>query len=1057
MNADQLKLLLDTLQTQQQALITQIITQLQPGRQPDTSVNFSSIAPFENFDPRYEKFSCYLERFENYYEMKGVTNEAKIAQLLCVSIGSTHYNSLTAFLGPEKPIKELAYNDLKERQTVAEYVASLQRDLADCEFTVKCECDKVISVAGVFLRAQFIRGLRDDWLREQLLQANVNTFEEILTQATALEASKIESQQLTQRHDTSQQSIDTNKITNTRNHFRNRSHSKGNYRSPTPERRSDQSRRRLDYRALAIENLCIRCGRDNHKADKCRIDRKKLKCESCKKVGHIAKVCITTLISALHNSPTVHTVSHEQATSSSYGINKVEALVRQGEIVDLYEMVADSDKYIITVRLNGKAQRFEVDSGAKFSLLAEDVFNRLDLKVPIEKSQVAFRTYSGNIIQSKGKVHLTVSYLGKEIQTELHLVPQGHDALLGRQWIRGLGIDLQQLDTANNTPVFQLQAVSSLDDIQTKFASIFREKIGCVPEFTVNLHLRKNIKPVFTRERDVPYALRERVDRELDSLEAEGIISPVAASDWSSPLVVIPKQDGGIRLCVDYKCGVNVKLIQANHPIRRIDDVLNSLRNSRYFCKLDLYKAYLHLRVDEESSKIQTISTHRGTYRMHRLSFGIKTAPSEFNRILSQILKGLPKTESYFDDIIIHGTTVEECTQNLDACLQRLSRYDLHVNKNKCIFFETKIEYLGHIIEFNKVSKSPAKVRAIQEMPRPSNVDEIRKFLGLVTYYSRFIPDFSTNSYPLRCLLRKGEPWKWTASCESAFLKLKSELCSNRVLVPFDPNQPLILTTDASPTGIAAVLSHSTDGTERPISYASRSLTTSERNYSQLDREALAIIFGITHFYNYLFGKHFLLITDNEPLSRILHPHKALPQMTSSRLLRYASFLSGFDYAVQCKKGRENQNVDCLSRIPVQKKGTSSDELIGEEVNQIFAQLIFQISSEKVTSLTIKNETEKDPELRKILHKLRNQAEDSEYTLLDGILFRKDRVLIPSSLRSHILNELHETHLGITKTKQLARRYVYWPSIDRDIERLVKGCESCALNQSNPPKAPLHP
>lgn len=297
----------------------------------------------------------------------------------------------------------------KERQTVAEYVASLQRDIADSEFTVKCECDKVISVAGVFLRAQFIRGLRDDWLREQLLQANVNTFEEILTQATALEASKIESQQLTQRHDTSQQSIDTNKITNTRNHFRNRSHSKGNYRSPTPERRSDQSRRRLDYRALAIENLCIRCGRDNHKADKCRIDRKKLKCESCKKVGHIAKVCITTLISALHNSPTVHTVSHEQATSSSYGINKVEALVRQGEIVDLYEMVADSDKYIITVRLNGKAQRFEVDSGAKFSLLAEDVFNRLDLKVPIEKSQVAFRTYSGNIIQSKGKVHLTVS------------------------------------------------------------------------------------------------------------------------------------------------------------------------------------------------------------------------------------------------------------------------------------------------------------------------------------------------------------------------------------------------------------------------------------------------------------------------------------------------------------------------------------------------------------------------------------------------------------------------------------------------------------------------
>nr|XP_042909763.1 uncharacterized protein K02A2.6-like [Parasteatoda tepidariorum] len=307
---------------------------------------------------------------------------------------------------------------------------------------------------------------------------------------------------------------------------------------------------------------------------------------------------------------------------------------------------------------------------------------------------------------------------------------------------------------------------------------------------------------------------------------------------------------------------------------------------------------------------IQTISTHRGTYRMHRPSFGIKTAPSEFNRILSQILKGLPKTESYFDDIIIHYETLQECTENLEACLQGLSDYDLHINKQKCSFFQEKIEYLGHVIEYNKISKSPTKIQAVQEMPRPSNIEEIKRFLGLVTYYSRFMPNFSTISYPLRRLLRKNQPWLWTASCESAFLKLKNELTSDRVLVPFDTSLPIVLTTDASPTGIAAVLSHSKQGVERPIAYASRSLTNSEY---------------------------------------------------------------------------------------------------------------------------------------------------SEFTLFDGILFRRERVVIPKSLRSNILKELHETHLGITKMKQLARQYVYWPAIDRDIENLVKGCEGCALTKSNPPKVSVHP
>jgi len=315
---------------------------------------------------------------------------------------------------------------------------------------------------------------------------------------------------------------------------------------------------------------------------------------------------------------------------------------------------------------------------------------------------------------------------------------------------------------------------------------------------------------------------------------------------------------------------------------------------------------------------------------------------------------GLQKTEAYFDDIIVHGSTFNECMQNLQACLQRLSDYDIHVNRKKCTFMTEKVEYLGHVIQHNKISKSPVKVQAIKDMPRPHNVEELKRFLGLVTYYSRFVPHFSTATFPLRCLLKKSEPWLWTATCEAAFIKLKSELCSERVIIPFDPNLPLILTTDASPTGVAAVLSHEVEGIERPIAYASRSLNPSEINYSQLDREALAIIFGVNHFYNYLLGKKFILVTDNEPLTRIFHQNKALPQMTSARLLRYASFLSGFDYTVRFKKGCNNESVDCLSRAPVKTFSNSMDQQVGEEVNQIYAQSVFQISNYEITSMTIK-------------------------------------------------------------------------------------------------------
>ncbi|XP_046391594.1 uncharacterized protein K02A2.6-like [Ischnura elegans] len=1052
------------------------------------------IIPFEAYDAKTEKFSSYMERFNNYCDLKNVSDDIKKAQLLRSSIGKDHYNNLAAFLGPDDPIKEIDFETLKAHfekmlspsvstvvsqhyflsiiqqphQSFSDFVASLKGKLKDCDFYATCPtttCKKKFSIADIFRRAQFIRGLKDSWIREAILQeTNLKDFDGILTKATALEASRFESGQLSKSPEkTSDQAADTNKIYR-RQEGKRRSHrsseSQDNRRQSNSHPRhfshSRNSRGHINYRSLGLDGICLKCGRTNHKSRDCRTMRESLKCISCGKIGQISKVCITTLLRKSKTNTLSSQRSQEQEedrhSNNDYGITRIE------DTEDLYEVGPDTDKYIVTVTLNNKPQSFEVDSGARFSLISEPDFNKLGLSIPLQPTSISFRSYSDHVIKPKGKVTVSVTYNRKSMDADLFIVPAGHDALLGRMWIRGLGISLKEIDNhESGLRTVNVKVVTSLEDIFKKYEQIFEERIGCVPNVEVHLQLREGVTPIFNRERDVPFALRERVERELSTLEKQGVITPIVSSDWGSPLVVIPKPDGGVRLCVDYKCGVNSRLVASNYPIRRIDEVLHSLRGSKYFCKLDLYKAYLHLRVDEEGSKIQTISTHKGTFRMNRLSFGIKTAPAEFNRILGQLLNGLPKVEAYFDDIICHGSDLEECTRNLTACLERLRENDLHLNRAKCSFFKESISYLGHVVSHNQIQKCPVKIQAVSQMPRPKDLGELRRFLGLVTYYSRFIPDFSSKSYPLRRLLRTGERFVWSAAEEAAFVNLKSELCSDRLLIPFDPSKQVILTTDASPTGIAAVLSHDIDGHERPIAYASRALTQAESNYSQLDREALAIIYATTHFFNYIFGKRFVLVTDNEPLSRIFHPDRPLPQMTSSRLLRYASFLSGLDYTVRCKKGRENENVDCLSRAPASTSSPSLEISIDQEINALHAETLLQISSASITADIVAEETAKDPELQALLQELKTSRKDSPYTVSGDMLFRSDRAVIPKSVQAEILKELHMSHLGVTKMKQLARRYVYWEVLDKDIERLVKSCESCAKVRHSPPKAPIHP
>ncbi|XP_031333894.1 uncharacterized protein K02A2.6-like [Photinus pyralis] len=1063
---------------------------------PSTPViNVANIPPFEVFNPKQEDFRLYIERFENYLKMKELyADKKKAAQMLVTSIGSSNYNTLAALVAPQKPT-DIEYDKLisilgkhlspernmlvaqhlflsevqSNKQSITEYVATLQQNLSACKFRYKCTCEVDVSIADVFLRAQFIRGLKDSWITEQILQSDLIDFNQIVQKAIALEAARADSKTIT-KADASTSSIHSTQIdkVSTQRHSRgksnsmqNRSRSKSSFRNRSASSNQNQGTNRdnfnrqtnIDYRELGIDNLCFRCGRDNHRANECYANRDNLKCKHCNKSGHVAKVCVTTLLRNKNSFKSVNTNSINQVTSS-YDSNQV---------IDVFDNKCEPDrdarKYFISVSVEGHNLTFEVDSCAGFTLIPKYLFDKLGINCKLDQANVLFRAYTHQIFRPYGKITVNVQYRNSRSTEDMYVVPNHLDPLLGRVWIRHLKINLEEVDADsfhnNSCPI---NKITNVNDIRTQFSKIFEQRIGLIPNVTISLTLRENSKPVYVPERNLPYALQEKVEHELNLLEEQGIISKCPKSDWGSPLVVVPKPDGKVRLCVDYKIAVNDCLVNVNYPIKRIDTVLNSLRNSKFFCRLDLFKAYLHLKVDDASSSIQTISTHRGTFKMNRLSFGIKTAPAEFNRIIDQILQGLPKTISYFDDILVHGSTYEECAENLFQCLQRLQENDLHLNENKCSFFKDEVDYLGYVVRFNQISKDPKKIDAIKNMPRPKNVADVRTFLGMITYYSRLLPDLSTMTAPLRKLLTKNANFYWSSQCESAFIKLKGEITSDRVVVPFEPTCPVILSTDASPYGIAAVLSHvENDDLEKPIAFASRSLTQAEQNYSQLDREALAIIFGVSHFQQYLIGRNFTLITDNQPLARIFHPKAKTSKTTSARLIRYASYLSSFDFNIQVKRGVENQNADCLSRAPIKSKNSMSfDALQNEEMHEVYEMTIFDISTDTINSDRIREETCKDRELQEIIEELSSTSKDSSFTIDHGILFRDQRVVIPKSMQNEILQELHVTHLGVTKMKQLSRRYCFWKGIDKDIESFVKACPECIKIKHSPSKVPLH-
>ncbi|XP_029965625.1 uncharacterized protein K02A2.6-like [Salarias fasciatus] len=582
-------------------------------------------------------------------------------------------------------------------------------------------------------------------------------------------------------------------------------------------------------------------------------------------------------------------------------------------------------------------------------------------------------------------------------------------------------------------------------------------------DIMVKLTVKPDCTPKSLKARSVPYAIKPKVEAELDRLVKSGVLEPVSTREWATPIVPVMKKDGSPRICGDFKVTVNPVLTAEQYPLLLIDDLFSGLAGGQKFSKIDLSQAYLQMRVEPQSQELLTIVTHKGLYRYKRLPFGITSAPALFQRAMDQILSGLSGVQCYLDDLLITGPDEQTHLKNLDATLKRLQDYGLKVRKDKCEFFRPSVEYLGHVIDSEGLQTAPSKVKAIVEAPSPTNVSQLRSFLGLLTIYARFVPNLANRLKPLHELLNKSTKWKWTEKCENAFKDVKLALTKSEVLAHFDPKLPIQLACDALPYGVGAVVSQiMLSGEERPIAFGLRTLSKAESNYAQIEREALSIVFGVKKFHQYLFGRRFTLLTNHRPLTSIFGLHTGIPSMAASRMQRWALLLSAHQYEIKYRKSDQHQNADGLSRLPLPVKHSEHVK------SKIF--YFKEVTAAPVTSTHVKKHTHTDPELSEVVDivtrgrggemtpKLQPyMSRRNELSVQAGCLLWGYRVIIPPPLRERVLSKLHTGHCGVVRMKEIARSYFWWPGLDAAIEEKAKSSSDCEKLRNQPQLAPLHP
>ena len=434
-----------------------------------------------------------------------------------------------------------------------------------------------------------------------------------------------------------------------------------------------------------------------------------------------------------------------------------------------------------------------------------------------------------------------------------------------------------------------------------------------------------NHMPIKQQPYRTPIVRRDRIKQMVDQMQKQGIVQP-SKSPWASPVVLVPKKDGSLRFCVDYR-KLNSITRKDVYPLPRVDDIFDTLNGARYFTSLDLASGYWQVELDEHAREKSAFTTYHGLYEFVRMPFGLCNAPATFQRVMQAVLAGLTWQSCfvYLDDILIASKTFGEHIRSISEVFARLRAAGLRLKPKKCLFLREEVPYLGHLISALGIRPDPSKTEKVKTFPTPCDVTAVRQFIGLTSYYRRFVPNFSNIASPLRALTKKNAVFKWSTECQSAFDRLKTMLTSAPVLAypKFGPDAEFVLETDASGIGLGAVLSQQqSDGMLHPIAYASRSLDPSESNYGITELETLAVVWAARYFRPYLLGHRTIVYTDHSACVSVLS--SARP---SGKLARWALTIQELNLIIKHRAGKLNANADALSRSPCKVNSCPVDEL----------------------------------------------------------------------------------------------------------------------------------